>query len=68
MADTGQSIADLDKKRMAAMCQQDVGALREILADDRLRKVFGKDKVKVQEPEEQKIRATSRCRPDTEAG
>lgn len=34
MADNGQSIIDLDRKRMDAMCRQDVGALREILADD----------------------------------
>jgi hypothetical protein len=34
MADNGQSIIDLDKKRMAAMCKQDLGTLREILADD----------------------------------
>jgi len=34
MAGNGQAIIDLDKKRMAAMCAQDAGALREILADD----------------------------------
>jgi len=34
MAGNGQSIIDLDKKRMAAMCAKDAGALREILADD----------------------------------
>lgn len=34
MADNAQLIIDLDRKRMAAMCQQDSGTLREILADD----------------------------------
>lgn len=34
MAGNGQAIIDLDKQRMAAMCAQDVGKLREILADD----------------------------------
>ena len=34
MADNGQTIIDLDRKRMDAMCRQDSSALREILADD----------------------------------
>ncbi len=34
MTGNGQAIIDLDRKRMAAMCQQDSGALQEILADD----------------------------------
>jgi ketosteroid isomerase-like protein len=34
MADNAQTIIDLDRKRMDAMCRQDVGALGTILADD----------------------------------
>ena len=34
MADNGAKIIDLDKKRMEAMCRQDVGALKALLADD----------------------------------
>ena len=34
MADTGQEIIALDKKRMDAMCQRDIAALNDLLADD----------------------------------
>ncbi len=34
MADNGQTIIALDKKRMDAMCQQDVPTLHVLLADD----------------------------------
>jgi ketosteroid isomerase-like protein len=34
MADNGQTIIALDKKRMDAMCQQDVTTLHVLLADD----------------------------------
>lgn len=34
MAGNGQTIIDLDRKRMDAMCRQDSAALREIIADD----------------------------------
>ncbi len=34
MADNGQMIIDLDRKRMTAMAQKDVATLRELLADD----------------------------------
>ena len=34
MADNGQMIIDLDRKRMTAMAEQDIPTLRELLADD----------------------------------
>lgn len=34
MADNGQAIIDLDRKRMEAMCKQDAATLNELLADD----------------------------------
>ena len=34
MADNGAAIVALDKKRMEAMCRQDLDTLRSILADD----------------------------------
>ena len=34
MSDKGQRIIDLDKKRMAAMTQQDIATLNALLADD----------------------------------
>lgn len=34
MADQGQAIVELDRKRMEAMCKQDLAALDELLADD----------------------------------
>ena len=34
MADTGQEIIGLDRRRMELMCQRDVQALRDLLADD----------------------------------
>lgn len=34
MADNGQMIIDLDKKRMTAMAQKDLATLNELLADD----------------------------------
>jgi hypothetical protein len=34
MADNGQMIIDLDKKRMDAMCQKDVATLKALIADD----------------------------------
>jgi ketosteroid isomerase-like protein len=34
MADNGQTIIALDKKRMDAMCKQDIPALNTLLADD----------------------------------
>ena len=34
MADTGQDVIALDKRRMEAMCQRDVPALNDLLADD----------------------------------
>ena len=34
MADSGQEIVELDRRRMDLMCRQDVAALRELLADD----------------------------------
>ena len=34
MADNGQMIIDLDKKRMTAMAQKDVATLNAVLADD----------------------------------
>jgi ketosteroid isomerase-like protein len=34
MADHGQAIIDLDKRRRDAMCRQDISALKELLADD----------------------------------
>ena len=34
MADNAQMIIDLDRKRMQAMAQKDVGSLKELLADD----------------------------------
>src|SRR5262245_26365085 len=34
MADNGQMIIDLDKKRMDAMCKQDVATLNALLSDD----------------------------------
>ena len=36
MADNGQAIIDLDRKRMEAMCKQDIATLNEVLADDLL--------------------------------
>ena len=34
MADTGQEIIALDRRRMEAMCRGDLGALNDLLADD----------------------------------
>ena len=34
MADNGQKIIDLDKKRMNAMAQKDIATLNALLADD----------------------------------
>ena len=34
MADNGQKIIDLDKKRMHAMAQKDIAALNALLSDD----------------------------------
>src|ERR1700693_2831125 len=34
MAGNGQTIIDLDKKRMTAMAQKDIGTLNEVIADD----------------------------------
>jgi ketosteroid isomerase-like protein len=34
MADNGQTIIDLDRKRMDAMCQRDMATLKTLLADD----------------------------------
>ena len=34
MADNGQMIIDLDKKRMTAMAQKDIATLNELIADD----------------------------------
>ena len=34
MADNGQKIIDLDRKRMTAMAQKDLATLRAVLADD----------------------------------
>ena len=34
MPDNGQKIIELDKKRMAAMCQKDIATLNTLLADD----------------------------------
>ena len=34
MADNGQTIIELDKKRMEAMCQKDIATLNEVLADE----------------------------------
>jgi hypothetical protein len=34
MADNGQAIIELDRKRMQAMCKQDVATLQSILGDD----------------------------------
>jgi ketosteroid isomerase-like protein len=34
MAGNGQTVIDLDKKRMAAMAQKDVATLKDILSDD----------------------------------
>ena len=34
MADNGQAVIDLDRRRMEAMCRGDVSALNGILADD----------------------------------
>ena len=34
MADTGQEIIALDKRRMEAMCRQDIAMLNDVLADD----------------------------------
>lgn len=34
MSDNGQKIIELDKKRMAAMCQKDIATLNTLLADD----------------------------------
>ena len=34
MADTGQEIIGLDRRRMELMCRRDVQALRDLLADD----------------------------------
>jgi ketosteroid isomerase-like protein len=34
MAGNGQMVIDLDRKRMAAMAQKDIGTLNELIADD----------------------------------
>ena len=34
MADQGQAIIDLDRKRMDATCQKDIATLKSLLADD----------------------------------
>ena len=34
MADNGQMIIDLDKKRMSAMAQKDIATLNEVISDD----------------------------------
>lgn len=34
MSDNGQNIIELDKKRMAAMCQKDIATLNALLSDD----------------------------------
>ena len=34
MADNGQKIIDLDKKRMTAMAQKDIATLKALLSDD----------------------------------
>ena len=34
MAGSGQTVVDLDKKRMQAMAKKDVGTLEAVLADD----------------------------------
>lgn len=34
MADSGQEIIELDRRRMDLMCRRDVAALRDLLADD----------------------------------
>jgi ketosteroid isomerase-like protein len=34
MADNGQMIIDLDKKRMTAMAEKDIATLNEVIADD----------------------------------
>jgi ketosteroid isomerase-like protein len=34
MADTGQMVIELDRKRMRAMAEKDVATLRDLLADD----------------------------------
>ena len=34
MADNGQAIIDLDRRRMEAMCTRDIPALNSVLADD----------------------------------
>ena len=34
MADNGQKIIDLDKKRMYAMAQKDIATLKALLSDD----------------------------------
>ena len=36
MAANGQTIIDLDKKRMQAMAKKDVATLEAVLADDRI--------------------------------
>ncbi len=36
MAGNGQTIIDLDRKRMTAMAEKDIHTFNEVLADDRM--------------------------------